>query len=293
MTDFSTFMVTRLQQSTINAHYRYLLIDTSAVESAATSLPLLKCLPSLDVLAESEVDWKETASPVLIQLPEQAITDAQCNQWAFFFEQWRWANAFIYIETHHPFKTVSLALAKRLYVQLSDAQEMLLRYFDTRIFTSLLNVLTPDQKKSFLGVADAWHYPNRDGVCVSLVINDNNALPRKRDTFQSAFELSAQQEFKMLEASETDTMVDLLLSHQETALNTMNPFQQYTTIDALLRAAKTYAIKDIHDQSVFCLLGLGLGTDFYAQDPWASGLINVKNQSVSLRQLLSTLESST
>lgn len=293
MTFFSTFIVTRLQQGMLNPQHRYLLIDTSAVKSAAISLPILTSLPSIDILRGRAVEWKDTASPVLIQLPVQLETFFQSQQWVAFFEKWRWANAFIYVESSYPFKKFSQALAKRTDVQLGDEQAMLLRYFDTRIFASLLDVLAPDQQASFLEIADAWHYPNRDGILVTLTNIENNTSLHHHDAFRSPLKLTIQQEFKMLETSETDTMVNLLLTHQETPLSSMNPFQQHNTIDSLLNVARTNAILKFNEQAMFCILGLALGKNFYRVEPWVSGLEQIKNKTLNLNQLLSTLEMTT
>lgn len=291
MENFSTFIFERLQQASLKVKYRYLLMDTSAIDSASLKLPILNTLPSIDLLREDNVIWKETVAPVLVQLPEMALTSAKNNLLLQFLQQWRWANAFIYLESNHPFYVLTKALSKRMHVQLSDAQDMLLRYFDTRIFASLLDVLASSQRSRFLEVAEVWHYPNRDGMLVSVQKSNNNASLIEQDAFISPLILSAQQEFKMLETSETDTMVSLLLSQHETPLNTMNPFQQHSTVDSLLNAARTYGITQFNEQSMFCIVGLALGTTFYNHEPWASGLMQVKNQGLRLSQFLSTLES--
>lgn len=98
--------------------------------------------------------------------------------------------------------------AGRMYARVSEGMGVLLRYFDPRVFESLLAVLEERQRSDFLNPADCWWYVGRSGSllrqCAQYAAMDPNI----------SLELSASQEFALLDASE----IDQLAAHLESML---------------------------------------------------------------------------
>ena len=61
------------------------------------------------------------------------------------------------------FEALAQRLKYRLDVLLPDGLPAMLRYFDTRILESLIQVLEPDQRNHFLGIAYCWQWLDRGG----------------------------------------------------------------------------------------------------------------------------------
>jgi hypothetical protein len=62
-----------------------------------------------------------------------------------------------------PIDVLAARLRQRLEATIPDNMEVLLRYFDPRIFESLCRILSKKQKEDFLNVAACWWYTDRIG----------------------------------------------------------------------------------------------------------------------------------
>lgn len=98
-------------------------------------------------------------------------------------------------------------LGTRLNITLDGGVEAMLRYFDPRVFESLLNTMTPGQVEHFLGVASSWCYVDRAGRIVhttaKFIENELHSQP---------LSLSQKQEDILLEASEIDQILSSMRS---------------------------------------------------------------------------------
>lgn len=106
-----------------------------------------------------------------------------------------------------PLELASLAmrLSSRLEVMLSESMDAMLRFFDPRVFESLLTVFTSQQRRDFLSAASLWSYTDRAGKIIHT-----KAIFCQADESNEKVLLTQAQEFSLLEASEVDQVLSLL-----------------------------------------------------------------------------------
>lgn len=71
------------------------------------------------------------------------------------------SSSLIFMASPLAMEDLSRRLALRLDAQLPENVDVVLRFFDTRIFESVLTVLTEEQKRQFLTPACSWWYMDR------------------------------------------------------------------------------------------------------------------------------------
>jgi len=98
-------------------------------------------------------------------------------------------------------------LGTRLHINLEGGVEAMLRYFDPRVFESLLGTMTPEQTEHFLGVASSWCYVDRAGRVVQT-----KAKFIETELTSTSLSLSQTQEDLLLEASEIDQILSSMRS---------------------------------------------------------------------------------
>ena len=164
------------------------------------------------------------------------------------------------------------SVVKRLRLRMSISlmgDNYMLRYFDTRILYELLPCLTPHQAQSFISVALAWYYLNRDDEWKTLpaVAADlhDDGLPLELD--------DAQQEnfLRIGSADRIETAIDDLL--EDNPLEAHSHGERYEWIRARQEDAARHKIIEHSGQLRFCLHALLSGDDFH-RDPECEHVLN-------------------
>ena len=108
-----------------------------------------------------------------------------------------------------PFDLAYLAsqLGARLHITLAGGVEAMLRFFDPRVFESLLNILTQEQVEDLLGGVSSWYYVDRTGR-----IAQAREKYREVKVLTKSISLSQEQENLLLESSEIDQILASLRS---------------------------------------------------------------------------------
>ncbi len=191
------------------------------------------------------------------------------------------SNAVLLLRSTYAHRPLADALARRLNALLPDNMPVMLRYFDTRVFASLLAVLYPEQRRMFLGVATAWWWFDRAGtshvVPSEPCANDELPVPIPFDEAQQA---------ALIDAADADAVVlqmlrqapDMCESHTRGALHAL--------VDACLPHARSHGIDDGREQALFCLTALEIGPAFYDQAPWREALQRRRQAGQSLAKLI-------
>lgn len=98
-------------------------------------------------------------------------------------------------------------LGARLHITLAGGVEAMLRFFDPRVFESLLDILTQEQVEDFLGGVSSWYYVDRAGR-----IAQAREKYREVKVLSKSISLSQEQENLLLESSEIDQILASLRS---------------------------------------------------------------------------------
>jgi len=158
-----------------------------------------------------------------------------------------------------------------MQARVSEQMNVLLRYFDPRVFEALLVQLTESQRDDFLGCADCWWYLNRSGVLVR-----QPATFGATEGFESPLSLSATQEFALLDASEVDQVAEQLQLTVPDLYMRMGAPQRMAFLQRQIAAATTVGIEATHEVSLYCGLALLYGEDFALASPWQEILNKVR-----------------
>lgn len=158
-------------------------------------------------------------------------------------------------------------LALRLDASLPDEMEIVLRFFDTRVFEQLLIVLSDEQRDCFLNVAHCWWFVDRRGALqyVSATFAETGGC-------DVPLVLSTKQEAALLDASEPDQVAQLLRTFVPNEYAELVAGQAYDFIIKHMRAARAFGVASTHDHALYCSLALLEGEDFSEREKWSAAL---------------------
>jgi hypothetical protein len=176
-------------------------------------------------------------------------------------------------------------LTRRLDGVLPEDIEIMLRFFDPRIFEQLMQVLSAEQKQAFLSVAHRWWFADRRGK-----LQDVAAIFSEADIHEIPLMLTVAQENALLDASEPDQVAELLLSGVPDEYLALQPPQRHDFILRHVASARLLGITATHELALYCALALLHGEQFATQENWQSGLQGVLAGTMSLEQAAQQFE---
>lgn len=280
MQTFSSFVATALKNGPPEGLHHYLLVDAAVADGRNMDTELKLNTKGIDLLTGEACRWQDCASPVLLSLPVQPFSPAIAQATERAVEKWRYANALIYIESSLSEEHMRTSLLARTFAVLPQNLDVLLRFFDTRVFDRLLIALTPEQRHTFLSAGATWAFPDRWG---HLRVERAAA---GGDTFAGPLRLDDHQEGILIDAGDADAMVDALLNQQHPSLGQRLPPEQYEAVDAALKQAFSLGIQNHSAQLAFCSLSLELGSGFQEQMPWSQWMPEVKTGKKNFDQIV-------
>lgn len=142
-------------------------------------------------------------------------------------------------------------LGTRLHITLAGGVEAMLRFFDPRVFESLLNILTREQTEDFLGVVSSWHYVDRSGR-IAQAINTYGAIkPTSKPV-----SLSQEQEDHLLAASEVDQILNSLRSSVPDQFSEIPRESQYGFVSESVIEARSQKLESVLQTSLYTMIRL-------------------------------------
>jgi hypothetical protein len=251
--------------------HRYLLVNQAAIPGQRPLLTRLTTLPCQPLFGQDADACYDGATPFVVCIDNALaspsgmlaeLADAAC-----------YACALSIIDTPLDLRGIARALTARTDVLLPDGDVMLLRFFDTRIFMALIDVLDDEQRDQFLSCATEWWYADREGAMVPSKGIGQDGL----DRYEPPLRLDPTQERAMIEASEPDAVIDLLLSRGTSPLLDHSYPMRYPIVLGLLQRARAWGIDELPDLAAFSLLALYGPSDFDRLPPWDDLLPRVKS----------------
>ncbi|WP_033371789.1 DUF4123 domain-containing protein [Caldimonas manganoxidans] len=265
-----------------DGQHRYLLVNQAAWNAHRTVIRDLRSLPRQALLGQGGDACGDGATPFVIRIDGRPDEGARAWPLRAVCQTGQWACALHLIDSPLPLQGLAHALSERCLARLSDGQEMLLRYFDTRVLAAMCDVLRPTQMQDLVSCTSAWWFANRGGEWVSMNVLDWPGEER----FQAPWHLSLEQEHALLDASEADAMIDLLTRQGQPALLALPYGERYPAIRELLAQGKAWGLDGTTDLSAYCTLGLSQGRTFSQAEPWQSALQQVREGRMSFIQAI-------
>lgn len=173
-------------------------------------------------------------------------------------------------------------LAMRLDVRLSHDMDALLRFFDSRILAGLLKVLSDKQLISFLSVAETWQFSDRSGKLLkidsSITVEDDRFLP---------LELTQEQEFRLIELSEVDQVLNVIRSNFPN-LEASHAFSlQYDFVNREIENARSVGLNSVLQFSLYIIVRLLKNEKFLQSALWPEFLSKLKNNEFDFSEIFS------
>jgi hypothetical protein len=176
-------------------------------------------------------------------------------------------------------------LAARLDATISGDMDVMLRYFDPRVFEAMLQIFPEERRAAFLGIAACWWYVDRCGqlVCVPSAVQDT-------DPFDGPTTLSAEEECAFVDASEPDQIAQLVSAMLPEQYGRLGGAGRYPFIQRHAAAAREFGIDSVHDAALYCTLVLLHGEQFAEGPAWSALLATVKTGHIALMDAVIRME---
>jgi hypothetical protein len=147
--------------SAFPANRLYCLVDHAGMPGLHAEL-MRAGVPWTSLFAASREAEALKAAPLLFPLDEEARkAHSQLLPWVA--RHGSFTSSMIMLSSPLALDELGRRLARRMNARISENMEVLLRYFDPRVFEALIPELEADQRDAFTGVADCWWYVDRTG----------------------------------------------------------------------------------------------------------------------------------
>jgi hypothetical protein len=186
-------------------------------------------------------------------------------------ERGAYSSSLMLLASPLPLCALAVRLTARLDARISDHMDVLIRFFDPRIFEQLVRYLSADQLKIFLSAAGAWWYVDRSGELRMIEASFSVA-----ESFCAPLILSERQEHDLIVASEPDQVAEQLRATVPNLFSLLPAPERSKFISDQMVAAGGWGITSTRDFALYCALALMHGPDFSSLPEWALTLNDVR-----------------
>lgn len=253
-------------------------------------------LPGLAAkLAESASEWTSlfdsedpdilSVAPLIFRIGTGQDGFQQRRLVRWLVQQGTYSSSILLMASPLSIEALAGRLRARLDAVVPETMEILLRFYDPRVFEQLMVVLSPEQKQAFLSVAEHWWFVDRRGHLKAIP-----AAFCPTDDLTSPMALNAAQESALLDASEPDQVALLLQSGVPNDYETLPTGERHDFILRHMALARQFGIEATHELSLYCALAMLHGENFATEGAWAAALHQIKEKKTSLTQVATLME---
>lgn len=232
--------------------HRYLLINQAAWHEQPEVIRGLLGFERVALFGQPVDACADGATPFLLRLDGHIGNTAVTRPLRTLCSSGCFASAISVLDASQPIGQLAAALSLRCEARLTEGQDVMLRCFDTRVLASLLDVLTPEQHSHLVSCTSHWWFAGRNGVLEPVTVSPWPA----RDEFTAPWHLTTDQEEALIDASDTDAMVDLLMRRKLEPLLDLPFVERHPVVDGLLARCKQWGLRGTSDQATYCTLAL-------------------------------------
>jgi hypothetical protein len=224
-------------------------------------------------------------APILILIGSNGKLQMSRSLFEWIAKNGTYTSTVIMLSSPLQIESLRNRLTARLDVRISEDMKAMLRFFDPRIFEGLVDVLIPEQLAKFLAPANEWWYIDRAGKLISVEAKfdavDESVVP---------LELSAKQEFDLIDASDPDRVLASLRENVPDLIQKQPLCAQYDFVATNLEVARSAGLTSRADFVLYNIVVLERGLDFTKSATWSSLLENVKSKSMDFIAAVLSLE---
>jgi hypothetical protein len=272
LTSFATTYITSHPDTNL-----YLIIDHAGMPGLNRKL-LASQVQWANLFASSRESGASAVAPFLIMIGSASSLKVSNNFLRWISESGALTSSLILLASPQTIGTVKERLTVRLDVQLSEDIDAMLRFYDPRVFESLLKILSPQQFDALLCPGEKWWFVSRQGK-----LTETKSNFRMADQEKSQLSLTPKQESELIDALEPDRVLYLLL---ETAprLKPALPSDRYGFVTYNIAKALSFNITSTADFTLYCTVALLYGNNFEAEPYWSQALSQVRMHNITFIQ---------
>ncbi len=280
----SIYLAYQKHATSDSSDFLYGLADHAGMPGLASKLTQAKA-EWVSLFDGSGEESALSVAPLLfrIEVDQSGIQHRGLVNW--IGEHGSYSSSLLLLASPLPLPELARRLTVRLDAVLPQNMDIMLRFFDPRIFEQLMQVFSAEQKHTFLSVADGWWFADRRGQ-----LQEVSAVFSEADPFEAPLMLSIAQEHALLDASEADQVANLLQSTVQDEYLTLPPPIRYDFIVRHMTAARLLGIEATHELALYCALALLQGEQFATQKRWPAALQEVQSGKLSLAQAAEQIE---
>ena len=226
-----------------------------------------------------------SVAPLLFRIGTGQDGMQQRRMVRWLVQQGTYASSIVLMASPLALQPLAHRLTARLDAVLPENMDILLRFFDPRVFEQLMVVLSAEQKREFLSVAEHWWFVDRRGH-----LKEVPATFCATDYFPAPLTINAAQESALIDASEPDQVAQVLQSGAPIDFETLRHAERHDFILRHMAAARQFGIEATHELSLYCALALIHGEHFAVERNWQAALQEVMQKKVSLTQAATQME---
>jgi hypothetical protein len=223
------------------------------------------------------------AAPILILIGERSSLQMSRTLLYWICERVSEGSSLIMLASSLPINKLQHELTLRLDIKISENMDAMLRFFDARILEKLIEILNAEQTKVLCGPARKWWYANRMGEVVEI----KNEFIYTGNFCQ--INLTQEQEFALINASEPDQVLHILLKTMP-QLAALMPKNQYCFIADNIRSASRLGLCSVSDFVLYSTMVTLCGADFEALPYWENTLVDVRAERISFAAAVANCE---
>lgn len=186
-------------------------------------------------------------------------------------ERGTYTSSLMFLASPLSLRELARRLTERLEGIISENMEVLLRFYDPRIFEQLLLVLSDEQRSDFLCAASCWWYVDRRGDPQAVHSEFSNT-----ERFTSPLILTASQETELVDRSEPDQVDEQLRLSLPNEYALLALPLRHKFITDQMAAGRHFGISSTRELSLYCSLALFYGSNFAERSNWSSTLIEIQ-----------------
>lgn len=247
----------------------YVLLDAAQFQAVWSALKQrYKSVQWLSLLEKTGSEAAIKASPLLLLIDKQHV-----NVLEWLLSESKNSYFLSWMTSSLPFHELRDHLSGLLDVEIEDAGNWVMRYFDTRILPVWYSVLSETQKAHVNAPIQDWGYIDRFGQTQHIKGTGQNSAPPPQ-----TFKLTPAQENTLLAAAYPDAILQQLHNNENAELMALAKAQQYPYIATQIQKAQSlYQIETMPDTILYCSLALVEGEAFDMKAPYQELLSRVVN----------------
>ena len=208
-------------------------------------------------LTQTKHDWRNlfqgsteenamSVAPIVLPLERNPTSGTGQRMLKWIAEHGTYSSSVLLLASPLGMEALARRLASRLDAVLPGNINVMLRYFDTRVFAELMAVLDAAQKAAFLSPASQWWYVDRRGALQSVP-----ATFASHDPWTAPVALDMAQQNSLIDASEPDQIAELLQSSVPDEYGQLPRQDRYDFIVRHSQAAQGFGITIPRTKKVF------------------------------------------